>query len=442
MEQLIKSLLENNLLCDNCLGRQFALLGYGLTNAKRGQILKNATVLLLYNELTDSSVQTIYQNIAYFKNDLAKKALKKQNIKLRESEGRREVCELCEGLFDRLEEIANEIVDKLANEEYETFLVGAKFYPELVEKEDILRAKHKITTGETIKSEFTREIGKLIMEKTGKEPEFELPDITILIDLPEQTIELQKRSLYIFGRYNKLIRTIPQTRWPCYNCNGEGCEECNFTGKKYQESVEELVAEPILEVVGGTGTKFHGAGREDIDARMLGNGRPFVLEVLDPHRRFIDLEKIEQLVNKRTEGKVQVSNLEIVDKSKVQEIKAQSTDTKKTYRARIRVEKPIPKEKLTELEKVLKGKTIEQRTPTRVEHRRADKIRKRTVYDIQVEQTDDQVLEAIITGEGGLYIKELISGDSGRTKPSFSEILETSVECYQLDVINVHKPDA
>jgi len=28
--------------------------------------------------------------------------------------------------------------------------------------------------------------------------------------------------------------------------------------------------------------KFHGAGREDIDVRMLGRGRPFILEVINP----------------------------------------------------------------------------------------------------------------------------------------------------------------
>jgi len=28
--------------------------------------------------------------------------------------------------------------------------------------------------------------------------------------------------------------------------------------------------------------KFHSGGREDIDVRMLNNGRPFVMEMVDP----------------------------------------------------------------------------------------------------------------------------------------------------------------
>ena len=42
-----------------------------------------------------------------------------------------------------------------------------------------------------------------------------------------------------------------------------------------------------------------------------------------------------------------------------------------------------------------------------------------------------------IKTEGGLYIKELISGDNGRSTPSISEILENPTICKSLDVIEV-----
>ena len=46
---------------------------------------------------------------------------------------------------------------------------------------------------------------------------------------------------------------------------------------------------------------------------------------------------------------------------------------------------------------------------------------------------------AIITVhcEGGLYVKELVSGDEGRTKPSLSELLGAPALVEELDVINV-----
>jgi tRNA pseudouridine synthase 10 len=81
---------------------------------------------------------------------------------------------------------------------------------------------------------------------------------------------------------------------------------------------------------------------------------------------------------------------------------------------------------------------IEQRTPLRVVHRRADKIRKRRIRDIEIKNQDEKYLELIIECQGGLYIKELISGDDNRTNPSISSILKSQANCVQLDVLDVH----
>ncbi len=61
----------------------------------------------------------------------------------------------------------------------------------------------------------------------------------------------------------------------------------------YPESVEELSSKPLLEATQGEEVFFHASGREDIDARMLGSGRPFVIEISKPKKRFIDLKQIE-----------------------------------------------------------------------------------------------------------------------------------------------------
>lgn len=53
--------------------------------------------------------------------------------------------------------------------------------------------------------------------------------------------------------------------------------------RKGRNSVEEIIIESIATTVGTdvTNLKMHGCGREDIDVRMLGNGRPFVVECLN-----------------------------------------------------------------------------------------------------------------------------------------------------------------
>jgi len=43
----------------------------------------------------------------------------------------------------------------------------------------------------------------------------------------------------------------------------------------------------------------------------------------------------------------------------------------------------------------------------------------------------------VIKAESGTYIKELITGDEGRTVPSLSEIAGCAIEVKQLDVIKI-----
>jgi tRNA pseudouridine synthase 10 len=109
----------------------------------------------------------------------------------------------------------------------------------------------------------------------------------------------------------------------------------------------------------------------------------------------------------------------------------------KKYRILIDIDGSIPIETLTVAVDRLKGATIHQRTPARVAHRRSDKIRERVVLDIMCAGRQENLYTLEVTGEAGLYIKELISGDTGRTTPSLSEILGTPARVVQLDVIDV-----
>lgn len=438
MLELAKKLLEETQLCDHCLGRQFALIGYGITNQIRGSILKNAIILDLLPNISDPSAKDVLLNIAQSGNQLAINSLLRKNIITDSEINTTFVCELCEGLFEKLDEYALKIKEKLQNEDYSTFLIGAKFAAQVLDKEDKLHGKYQITSSESIKAEFTRELGKKVSEVLEKEPDFNIPDITVIVDFNKNKLIIEKRSLFIYGRYNKYIRTIPQTRWPCYDCKGKGCKKCNFTGKQYQESVEEIIAEPILKITKGKGSRFHGAGREDINALMLGNGRPFVLEILEPNLRTLNLQKIERLVNRKAKGKVSVSELSFADKKKVQDLKSSAITTQKTYRAIIELEHDVETSKIKTLETEFCDLIIKQKTPQRVLHRRADLERTKTVFGVKTKYIDATHFEAEIIGEGGLYIKELISGDESRTKPSFAEILGCKAVCVKLDVIHLH----
>lgn len=346
-------------------------------------------------------------------------------------------CVICDNIFDKLDDGLYDKIDAKISQlgiEFNTFLVGSQIPKDIQERDEELSEEFDLGV-ETIKKEVNRLIGLGIWEKYDKEAEFERQDIVFNIDLrKEPKVRIQINPLYVEGKYNKYKRGIPQTKWPCTKCKGRGCEECNGTGKQYPESVEELISEHFLKLTKGKEAKFHGAGREDIDVLMLGSGRPFVLEIKEPRIRNLDLAKLENEINKINEGKTAYHGLKLCERGRKAEIKQSSPDTYKVYEAIVECDEPFDQDKLEELTKL---NEIHQQTPLRVLRRRTDMVRIKHVLDLKYEIIDDKTFKMRIKTEGGLYIKELISGDEGRSQPNVSEILGVGAICEQLDVVEV-----
>ena len=346
-------------------------------------------------------------------------------------------CVICDNIFNKLDDDLYDKIDAKINQlgvEFDTFLVGSQIPKDIQKRDEELSEKFNLGV-ETLKKEVNRLIGLGIWEKYDKDAEFERQDIVFNIGLiGEPKVKIQINPLYIEGKYNKYKRGIPQTKWPCTKCKGRGCEECNFTGKQYPESVEELISEHFLKLTKGREAKFHGAGREDIDVLMLGSGRPFVLEIKEPRIRNLDLAEIEEKINEINEGKTAYHGLKLCERPRKAEIKQSSPDTYKVYNAIVKCDEAFDEDKLKEL---LELDEIQQQTPLRVLRRRADMVRVKHVLDLSYEIIDDNTFSMKIKTEGGLYIKELISGDEGRSQPNVSEILGVNAICEQLDVIEV-----
>jgi len=365
---------------------------------------------------------------------MATETLKEMGVEVKEEERK---CYLCQGGFNALDDLARDVTEKLSEFEFESFLIGVKAREVIENREDELRAKFNIKWGESIRCELSREIGKRVSQITNRRVNYERPDILVLMDPFANIVRLQVNSLFVAGRYRKLVRGIPQTKWICRKCRGQGCPSCNGTGKMYQESVEELTAEPLLEMTGGVSTKFHGAGREDIDARVLGSGRPFVIEVKSPKKRLIDLREAEMKINQHARRKVEVSNLRFSSKNFVIKIKAEG-QAEKLYKMTVEFERDISDDELTKLEKELSGQVIRQLTPLRVSHRRSEKIREKRIYEARVQRKRQNRIEILIRSQGGLYVKELVTGDQERTTPNISQIVGTPAKCVELDVLDVN----
>ena len=430
-----QKMLEKHPLCDHCLGRQFALLGYGLDNHKRGEAIKLLLTMKGHHMALSSKkprfslLKTVAANGSF---DMAAEILMRRRKRM----GKKRNCHLCEGQFKHVDELVGSALEKLKAYDYTTFLVGIELPTEVEEREDEFKAEFEVEHGENMRNEFSREIGKKISETTKKPVEYKKPDVTVLFSPFRGQITLQANPLYIKGRYKKLTRGIPQSKWICSKCKGKGCPGCNGTGKMYPESVEEFIGGPTLEKTGGEGASFHAAGREDVDARMLGRGRPFIAEVKKPKRRFIDLRKLAQAINEQAQDKVAVSNLRFASKGDIRKLK-KAEGSEKVYAAIVRFGRNVSDEELEAVEKAFTDTVVRQQTPLRVLHRRADLVREKYIYEAKIKRLTPNKVEMRIRCQGGLYIKELITGDEGRTDPSVAKIVDVEAKPLELDVLNV-----
>ena len=402
------TILENHELCYSCFGRLFGKLGHGLTNRERGKALINTLVIIGGARLED----------------------------INEKE---ENCEICGGLFDSLDEFAEKGKRKLAGYDYDSFLVGNKMVESILKSQKSLENHYELDNSEEPGKEFNREVGKKtfrLLSADGKSVSVDLedPHIQVIFDLSKDTINLQIKPVYIYGRYKKYSRSLPQTPWHCNSCNGKGCEDCDYTGRLYRDSLAELIGEPILNIAKGDSFLFHGAGREDVDAKMLGYGRPFVVEISRPTLRDFSLKKVYDSIKDRADNRIEVLNLRKVSKEIIRGIKETRTD--KEYRVLAEMNNSIKENALREALYNLVGE-IRQRTPKRVDHRRADKYRMREVKKAEGDIVEKRKVLLNIRCSGGLYVKELISSDEGRTKPSLSGLLNTEMIVKELDVTQV-----
>jgi tRNA pseudouridine synthase 10 len=263
-------------------------------------------------------------------------------------------------------------------------------------------------------------------------------------------------KVFIEGRYRKLVRDLPQTVFFCPECKGhprrrKGCARCEGFGKLTRDSVQELIGWVVGAAFKTRKNKFHGAGREDVDVRMLGEGRPFVMEMVNPKVLDVDLARIEEEVNRRNSGRLEIRGLHWTEKNRVRVIK--ETPHAKEYAARVRIEGDVAPELFQKL--VGARVQVTQQTPQRVAHRRADKARERWIEfrGFEPAPAEDAAhgdanpaaplapssatardwLVRIRT-EHGTYVKEVINGEAGSTTPSLSELVGRPCQCLELDV--------
>ena len=240
------------------------------------------------------------------------------------------------------------------------------------------------------------------------------------------SISLHHSSVFIGGRYCKYSRKLPQTPWLI-----DGV-------RKVETSVQELICVHIQRLVRSPEVKFSSSGREDCDVRMLGNGRPFLVELLNPRKTVLKEEEVRELereINGSTEL-VGVRHLTVISKQHTAAIKEGEEEKKKLYSAVVWAPEGVTEadmKRLGEMEAVV----LRQKTPIRVLHRRSLATRERTVHHMSGELHNPHHFTLHLSTQAGTYVKEFVHGDFGRTQPNLRSILGQEVDILTLDVQEV-----
>jgi len=331
-----------------------------------------------------------------------------------------------------LQHLAEQALAAAKDFEWQTFSVSSSFPKSVFVREQHIADYFPPEQFSSIKNSANAQIISQISSLSGKANSQRFADIVFGIDAANGKANAKPLPVYIFGHYLKLSREVCQSRWQCSNCGGKGCSECRGSGMNYP-SVEDELGKVLAPAFGAVSCSLHASGREDVDVRALGTGRPFVLELKNPKKRHADLRALEQAFS--ANRRVQVIGLRSVRPTFIDAVCNSHFD--KEYSALVSADRLLSQKDADAVQR-LSGALLFQQTPKRVMARRADMVRKRQVHKISAECAPGGKLRLRIFAEAGTYIKELISSDGGRTKPSVSEILSCKAACDELDVVAIH----
>ena len=389
---LSKSILKKYDLCDDCLGRFFI----SSTNLSSGRILGN---------------------------------------KIRKSVNSRVVtkCYICKNLFSNMVHYAKTIHNASIGYEFSTFVVGAILKQSIIERDDKLRSKFHLRGVDGIKTAVTRELGKKFVKKTKKRIDHLSPDITFTINFRTEQCNVKTKPTFLYGRYIKDKRGLPQKGESCKDCKGKGCIFCNNHGIVSFDSVEGKISQLLYEKFETKQVKFTWIGGEDKTSLVMGDGRPFFAKLLSPKKRNV------RLVKKSNLGEIMVHALRTIDvipngsirfKSKIKMWVSTKDNISSKKLKKLKQLVAVPIETVPIVREALDYFT----GSTKKQH-------KREIHKLKYKKISLQSFTVEIEVDGGITIKRLVDGIpflGFRIIPNITSLLGTQCSCEKFDVNQIY----
>jgi len=226
LEEKALELLKKYPLCDSCLGRCFAKLGYRFANKERGKAIKTYLVLELDRKIKDHELEDLNE-IKEILFNMGKEYSGIFEIYFSNEKFQERTCYICNSEIEEIkEDFFKKALDFLKKRGKVKYVLGVKLSEQLSRLENEFIFSNGLIYYESIRNEIKREVGKMLA-KEGYEPCIENPDIDIIYDLGTRsiyTISKKYKTLYL---YSRLSRRVPISSW-----YGKDSLEEEFNGKE------------------------------------------------------------------------------------------------------------------------------------------------------------------------------------------------------------------
>ena len=365
-----RGILKEHSLCDHCLGRMFA--------GKLGVISHKRLGHKIRGKLKQKHPQTCY---------------------------------ICKNLMSNLDLHVKKMIESSKEYQFSTFLIGAVLQPSIHDRDDVIRSKFKLRGITSIKSDITREMGKLFSRKTRSVVDYQNPDMVFTIDFKRDYCEIKPKTILLQARYTKNTRGLPQKQKPCDQCEGKGCFVCDFYGIREFDSVEGKIVKFLATKFGAQQVKITWMGSEDESSLVMGNGRPFFAKLANPHKRNISLGKKIDL------GEVSILGLRIINKIPSEPVRFRTMVT-----IEVEAENEMEPNFLEELQRLKEQPVILYENSHK---------HKKSIYSIRPEKISGNSFRMKMESDGGIPLKRLVSGQD--VEPSVSSVIGINCKCTKFD---------
>ncbi|BCS94279.1 tRNA pseudouridine synthase Pus10 [Metallosphaera sp. J1] len=213
------SLLERYPLCDSCLGRCFAKLGYGHLNSERGRSIKLSLILEIDRKIKEhqlpdlEGIREVLFNMGGAGESLFSHYFGKGF--------QRRACYLCN---DVLAQVKEDFVAKalsILRTSPMRYVLGVRLSPRMQELETNFAVGNGLMYYESMKAEIRREVGKKLSQ-LGFEPDMDNPEGELVYDLDTRSVEVIRKNQKVLYLYTRLSRGVPISSW--YSRGGDSLD--------------------------------------------------------------------------------------------------------------------------------------------------------------------------------------------------------------------------